>query len=271
METLKANVIFRMWATDDGDVWWKDDARAPPHLTDWRANHGLRTAGARPSIPIALYRCRDAVSSLAPEWDNPKACRSRRYLLARGAAIRCRDVEATSWEDGSISGDDGSETTAAATGKVGESGAIRSRMLPLGGYHIGDYFRHWLGFARRGVARPPKISRSTGSAPTRTGHSSGRASVRTCGVEWIVDSMQRSRARCGDGARIAARVSRSGLARSASVRSARASHAPRARTLETRLAAHDQLFAQLGSKQPHAFADLRRHSAQDLADDRYAT
>ena len=177
-------------------------------------------------------------------------------------------VEAASWEDGVyMAATMGSETTAAATGKVGEVRRDPFAMLPFCGYHIGDYFRHWLAMGRAVPHAAEDFQRQL--VPHRRRRQVRMARLRPEHARAQVDRGALPRA----GA--AAWRARSGLQPEygdidwdglefSEERFDEVMRIDRARW-QQELAAHDQLFAKLGAKQPEALAALRRQLGAKLA------
>ena len=164
LASTRKNTIFTNVAhnLEDNTVWWEGlDKNPPENAVDWTGEPwNGKTSDVKGAHPNSRFTA-PAINCpcISPEFNNPQGVPiSAMVFGGRRAKTAPLVYQSFDWKHGVFVGSTmASETTAAATGAVGVVRRDPMAMLPFCGYHMGDYFAHWLEMGEKLGDKAPKI------------------------------------------------------------------------------------------------------------------
>lgn len=155
--TIFTNVAYNI---DDNTVWWEGlDKNPPKNALNWKGEKWDASSGEKGAHPNSRFTApAKNCPCISPEFENPQGVPISAIVFGgRRAKTAPLVYQSFDWKHGVFVGSImASETTAAAAGKVGVVRRDPMAMLPFCGYHMGDYFAHWLEMGDK-IPNPPKI------------------------------------------------------------------------------------------------------------------
>ena len=156
-DTIFTNVVHNL---EDNTVWWEGlDKNPPKHALNWKGEPWDGSDGTKGAHPNSRFTAPTLnCPALSSEFENPQGVPLSAIIFGgRRAKTAPLVYQSFDWDHGVFLGSImGSETTASASGAVGVTRRDPMAMLPFCGYHMGDYFAHWISMGKA-MTNPPKI------------------------------------------------------------------------------------------------------------------